>query len=441
MSSTSDSIGKYRYHSGFGNHFASEALPGALPKGQNTPQKCPYGLYAEQLSGTAFTVPRVNNQRSWFYRIRPSVCHKPLERVEQKSKLLTNDFTKCAPNPNQLRWQPFDIPSSENPTDFVEGLMTICGTGDVSLKTGLAVHLYLANTSMKDKSFYNSDGDFLIVPQQGTLNVQTEFGWMEVAPGEICVVQRGIQFSVNIDGPSRGYICEVYSGHFRLPDLGPIGANGLANPRDFHTPVAAYESRECKWTVVNKFQGQLFQTEKDHSPYNVVAWHGNYAPYKYNLADFCPVNAVSYDHLDPSIFTVLTCPSPEVGIAVADFVIFPPRWTVQEHTFRPPYYHRNLMSEYMGLIKGVYEAKQEGFLPGGGSLHSCMTPHGPDTATFEKASQGEQTPVKIKDDTLAFMFESSYMFSITDHAQKHNIDKGYYLCWQGLQSHFDEKKI
>jgi len=314
-------------------------------------------------------------------------------------------------------------------------------------KSGVAIHLYLANTSMKDKSFYNSDGDFLIVPQQGTLDIQTEFGMIEVNPGEIVVIQRGMHFSVRLEHENtksgiKGYICEIYSGHFRLPDLGPIGANGLANPRDFETPVAHFEDKKCEWTIVNKFLGKFFTTTKGESPYNVVAWHGNYVPYKYDLAKFCVVNSVKFDHLDPSIFTVLTCPTNEPGVAVCDFVIFPPRWAVQEHTFRPPYYHRNLMSEYMGLIRGVYEAKQEGFVPGGGSLHSCMTPHGPDTATFEKASNPDNklVPVKIPNDTLAFMFESSYMFNITPYAQENNIDKGYYTCWQDLKSHFNPKQ-
>lgn len=428
-----ESANKYSYQHGFGNHFSSESLPHSLPKDQNSPQQCPYGLYAEQLSGTAFTVPRVGNQRSWLYRIRPSVCHKPFTKID--NGLLTNNFEKCAPNPNQMRWLPFEIPK-EKEVDFVEGLSTIGGSGDPSIKTGLAVHLYLCNVSMKNKSFFNSDGDFLIVPQQGSLVIQTEFGYIEVEPLEIVVIQRGMQFTVNVNGPSRGYILEVYNGHFKIPDLGPIGANGLANPRDFLTPVAAFEDRQCTFTVINKFLGQLFSTEKDHSPYNVVAWHGNYAPYKYDLRKFCAMNTVTFDHADPSIFTVLSCPTIEPGVACADFVIFPPRWGVAEHTFRPPYFHRNLMSEYMGLIVGSYEAKEGGFVPGGGSLHSCMTPHGPDSKAFEMASKVDLKPSRVADNTMAFMFESSYLLKVTDHAQNYNLDKEYYKCWQGLTSHF-----
>jgi len=428
---------RYHYQRGFGNHFCSEALSNSLPPDQNSPQQCPRGLYAEQLSGTAFTVKREQNQRSWLYRIRPSVCHKPYEECTNTNEFLVNEFSKAFSNPNQLRWKPYDIPLvKEEQLDFVQGLRTICGAGDPSLKNGLAIHIYLANISMQNKSFYNADGDLLIVPQQGQLDIRTEFGCLEVSPGEICVIPRGIQFSVTLEEPSRGYVLEVYNGHFRLPDLGPIGANGLANPRDFLYPMASFEDRECIFTVMSKFCGHLFAHERDHSPFNVVAWHGNYAPFKYDLSLFCAMNTVTFDHPDPSIFTVLTCPSNEPGVAIADFVIFPPRWTVGEHTFRPPYFHRNCMSEFMGLIRGVYEAKQEGFLPGGASLHSCGSAHGPDTETFEKHSHSELKPVQIPESTLAFMFETTFIMRVTSFAQNHALDDNYWQCWQGLKSHF-----
>jgi homogentisate 1,2-dioxygenase len=424
----------YQYQTGFGNHFSSEAIKGALPVGQNSPQVCPAGLYAEQLSGSAFTAPRAVNQRSWLYRIRPSVTHKPFSKAFELNKLLLSDFSALEADPNQFRWKPFPIPEAS--TDFVSGLITIAGAGDPSLKTGGAVHIYSCNTSMKNTAFQSADGDFLIVPQQGTLDIQTEFGFLSVPPGFIAVVQRGMRFTVRVDGPSRGYVMEVYTGHFRLPDLGPIGANGLANPRDFETPVAAYEQKQENFTIVNKFLGRLWSCVQDHSPYDVVAWHGNYAPYRYDLARFNTMNTVSFDHADPSIFTVLTCPTTEPGIAAVDFVIFPPRWSVSEHTFRPPYYHRNLMSEFMGLIKGVYDAKTDAFAPGGASLHSCMTPHGPDADAFRGASSAALAPVRIPDSTLAFMFESTYLFKPTTWAMNNSLDKDYYKCWQGLESHF-----
>lgn len=425
-----------KYLSGFGSEFATEALPGALPEGQNNPQVCPYGLYAEQLSGTAFTAPRETNKRAWFYRIRPSVVHKPFAPI--KHKYLDCSFDKRHPNPNQLRWNPFDIPSE--PTDFVEGLRTVCGAGDATVRHGCIIHIYACNKSMGDAAFQNSDGDFLIVPQQGVLDVTTEYGRLRVGPNEICVVQSGMRFNVAVQGLTRGYILEVYDGHFILPNLGPIGANGLANPRDFLTPVAWYEDREvANYRIITKYQGHLFEALQGHSPFDVVAWHGNYVPYKYNLKNFMVINATAFDHADPSIFTVLTCPSTKPGVAIADFVIFPPRWAVQEHTFRPPYYHRNCMSEFMGLIFGNYEAKEEGFRPGGASLHSMMVPHGPDVQCFEGASKGELKPVRVADGTQSFMFETSLGLALTEWGEDtcRKVDAGYFKCWQGLKKNFD----
>jgi homogentisate 1,2-dioxygenase len=290
---------------------------------------------------------------------------------------------------------------------------------------------------MTQRAFYSSDGDFLIVPEKGALAISTEFGRMEVSPGEICVIQQGIRFSVAVNGTTRGYALEVYGTHFVLPSLGPIGANGLANPRDFLHPTAHFENVTGDFTVIAKFQGKLFQAKQGHSPFDVVAWHGNYVPYKYNLDNFMTINTVSFDHADPSIFTVLTAPSLKPGTAIADFVIFPPRWSVAEHTFRPPYYHRNCMSEFMGLIKGTYEAKEDGFQPGGATLHQMMTPHGPDLQCFEKASNGELKPGRVADGTMAFMFETSLSLAVAPWAMESpNVDKKYNECWQGLKSHF-----
>ncbi|KAJ8315529.1 hypothetical protein KUTeg_007679 [Tegillarca granosa] len=431
-----------KYMSGFGNEFASEdpRCPGALPKGQNSPQKCPYGLYAEQLSGSAFTAPRESNVRSWLYRIRPSVLHVPFKNIDRG--LITHDWNKVLPNPNQLRWMPTEIPKvKEKKVDFVQGLSTVCGAGDPGSRHGLCIYVYICNTSMNNKCFYTSDGDFLIVPQKGSLLITTEFGKMKVDPNEICVIQQGMRFNVAVEGETRGYMLEVFDGHFVLPNLGPIGANGLANPRDFLTPVAWFEDRDVKgYKVVSKYQGHLFEAQQDHSPFDVVAWHGNYAPYKYALDKFMTINTVDFDHADPSIFTLLTCQSLKPGTAIADFVIFPPRWSVSEHTFRPPYYHRNCMSEYMGLIKGSYEAKEEGFVPGGGTLHSMMTPHGPDAQCFETASNADLKPQRIAEGTMAFMFESSLSLTVTEWANKNKVDAGYFKCWQPLKKHFSLPK-
>jgi homogentisate 1,2-dioxygenase len=423
-----------QYYSGFGNEFASEAVPGALPVGQNSPQKGPLGLYAEQLSGTPFTSPRAVNRRSWLYRIRPSVMHQPYTPLPQKL-IRSTPFDEVPTPPNQLRWNPIPIP--KKPTDFVDGLITIAGNGESSMHSGVAIHIYVANKSMVDRAFYNADGELLIVPQLGNLLIYTEFGLIDLKPGEICVIQRGIKFRVEIsEKQARGYVCENYGALFRLPDLGPIGANGLANPRDFQTPHAAFEDRDTDFRVAAKFLGKLWEARYDHSPLDVVAWHGNYAPYKYDLSRFNCINTVSFDHPDPSIYTVLTSPSEISGTANCDFVIFPPRWMVAEHTFRPPWFHRNFMNEFMGLIFGQYDAKAEGFLPGGASLHNCMSGHGPDAETYAKASTADLKPQKLED-TLAFMFETRFICRPTKYAMDTaELQHDYFECWQKLRKNF-----
>jgi homogentisate 1,2-dioxygenase len=290
---------------------------------------------------------------------------------------------------------------------------------------------------MTDRYFYNADGEMLLVPQLGRLRLVTELGILEVDNGEIALLPRGLRFRVELpDGPSRGYICENYGQLFRLPELGPLGANGLANSRDFEAPVAAFEDKEVPCTLIAKFQGNLWAAEMKHSPLNVVAWHGNYAPYKYDLAKFMVIGTISYDHPDPSIFTVLTAPSDTHGIANADFVIFPPRWLVGEDTFRPPWFHRNVMCEFMGLLTGVYDAKAEGFLPGGASLHNCMSAHGPDAETWERASNAELKPHKV-DNTMAFMFETRFAMRLTRYAMESSeLQQDYFEGWQGLRKNF-----
>jgi homogentisate 1,2-dioxygenase len=434
MPTTAEATTTLRYHSGFGSEFATEAVAGALPVGQNAPQHPPLGLYTEQLSGSPFTAPRHLNRRTWTYRIQPSVVHKPYTEFEQ-GMVRSTPFDECVTSPNQLRWSPVPVP--EQPTDFVEGIRTLAGNGDSSMHSGVAIHFYLANCSMKNRFFYNADGELLIVPQLGKLLIKTELGNLEVAPKEIVVIPRGIKFSVTLlDHEARGYICENYGAMLRLPDLGPIGANGLANPRDFLTPHAAFEDVAGEFQVISKFGGRLWESIHDHSPLNVVAWHGNYAPYKYDLNRFNCINSVSFDHPDPSIYTVLTSPSELPGTSNFDFAIFPPRWMVAEHTFRPPWFHRNFMNEFMGLVSGEYDSKAEGFLPGGASLHNCMSGHGPDAETFEKASSGKLTPQYL-DAGLAFMFETRFICRPTSYAMSiSELQHEYYICWQDLKKHF-----
>ena len=384
--------------SGFGSHFSTEAVAGALPAGRNSPQKVPFGLYAEQLSGTAFTAPRAENRRSWLYRLRPTAMHARYEPYSRATLLRSAPFNEVPPSPNRLRWSPYAIPTE--PTDFVDGLVTLAGND------GMATHLYAVNRSMERRVFMNADGELLIVPQEGGLVLDTELGSFTLAPLEVAMIPRGVRFRVRLQGASaRGYVCENYGALFRLPELGPIGSNGLANPRDFETPEAWFEDSDVPTEVLQKFHGRLFTTTLAHSPLDVVAWHGNLAPVRYDLRKFNTVNTVSFDHPDPSIFTVLTSPSDTPGTANCDFVIFPPRWMVAEETFRPPWFHRNVMSELMGLITGAYDAKAEGFVPGGASLHNCMSGHGPDKATYEKSIAADLKPHKIEG-TMAFMFES-----------------------------------
>jgi homogentisate 1,2-dioxygenase len=330
-----------------------------------------------------------------------------------------------------MRWDPLPLPTA--PTDWVEGLITYGGTGDAEALSGVGIHLYAANRSMVDRVFYCADGELLIVPQHGDQAFVTEMGRIDAKPGEIVVIPRGVRFRVECSGPIRGYVCENYGALFRLPDLGPIGSNGLANSRDFQTPVAAFEDIDRPIECVQKYGGRLWSTTFQHSPLDVVGWHGNYAPYKYDTARFNTIGTVSFDHPDPSIFTVLTSPSDTPGTANCDFVIFPPRWMVGEDTFRPPWFHRNVMSEFMGLVTGEYDAKEGGFAPGGASLHNCMSGHGPDQASYDKAVAAELKPVKIEN-TLAFMFETRAPIRTTEWAQTSpTMQLDYDDVWTGFE--------
>ena len=419
------------YQSGFGNHFATEAVLGALPLGQNSPQKVPFGLFAEQLSGTAFTAPRHENRRTWLYRLRPTASHPPFAPYDGAPLLRSAPFDEVPPSPNRLRWDPLTM--GEGDADFVDGLVTYGGNGDVGTAAGIGVHMYAAARSMERRAFQNADGELLIVPQEGRLLILTELGRIEAEPLEIVLIPRGLRFQVELpDGPARGYVCENYGAPFRLPDLGPIGANGLANPRDFLAPPAWFEDRDEPYEVICKFQGRLWTARLDHSPFDVVAWHGNLAPYRYDLRRFNVINTVSFDHPDPSIFTVLTSPGETAGTANCDFVIFPPRWMVAEGTFRPPWFHRNVMSEYMGLIQGAYDAKEGGFAPGGGSLHNQMAGHGPDRSSYEKAIAADLKPIKIEE-SMAFMFESRWVIRPTLWASETPLMQlDYDDCWAGF---------
>lgn len=416
-----------RYMTGFGGHFETQAVEGALPKGRNSPQRPAYGLYAEQLSGSPFTAPRHENRRAWLYRLRPTADHRPFERYDGAPLFAPGTVDEPLP-PNRLRWDPpADLPAGK---DFVDGMVTMLANRDPSDLEGVAVHLYRADRSMKDRVFVDADGELLILPQLGVLYLITEFGRLDVRPGTIAIVPRGVRFRVEVEGDSRGYVAENHGLPFRLPELGPLGSNGLANSRDFETPVAWFEDRDVETEVVQKYLGSLWTTTLDHSPLDVVAWHGNYAPCRYDLDKFNVIGTISFDHPDPSIFTVLTSPSDVQGRANADFVIFPPRWMVAEDTFRPPWFHRNIMSEAMGLIYGAYDAKAEGFQAGGLSLHNLMSGHGPDLESWRKASEAELKPHKIEG-TMAFMVETCWPYRPTRYALE-LAQPDYDMAWSGF---------
>ncbi|KAF8477609.1 Homogentisate 1,2-dioxygenase [Kalaharituber pfeilii] len=454
----------YEYLEGFNNHFSIShpSAPNALPTLGHNPQHGPYGLYTEQLSGTAFTAPRHLNQRTWLYRIRPSVCHTPFSPHRSPPPHFLSSFTnltdtRLCPTPTQLRWDPF--PSSATST-WLSSLSTIAGAGEAQTKHGLAIHVYGFGTDMLHEAFYNSDGDLLLLPVQGTLDIQTEFGKLWVPPGEVCIIPRGMKFSVhrgdlksNSSGQWTGYILESFSAlHFTLPDLGPIGANGLANPRDFKYPVPWYEDVDYPltapdgattvphFTLHNKFLGSLYTATQPHSPFDVLSFNGNYLPYKYLLTAFSPVGSISHDHPDPSIFTVLSLPNPATpGTSLADLVLFPPRWLVARHTFRPPYFHRNVMSEFMINVYGEYDAKDAGkggFVPGGASLHGMNVAHGPDKKSWEKeTSRKNDEPVFVGQGSMAVMFETSLQLVTTKWAVEGCGVRqvGYNEVWEGFE--------
>lgn len=428
---------KLQYMNGFGNQFESESIAGSLPIGRNSPQKPALGLYAEVISGSAFTAPRAKNIRTWMYRKQPSVVTGHYSALGDRwIKTGAQDTDGIVTPPNPFRWAPIEMPSGEQETDFITGLRTVAVNGDANAQIGIGIHLMLANISMTQSAFVNADGEMLFVAQQGAIRFVTELGILQIEPGEIAVMPRGIVFKVELFGPSRAYLCENYGAPFALPELGPLGSHGLAAARDFQCPVAAVEAPlnldYGRYTIVRKFGGKLFSTTQQQSPFNVVAWHGNLVPYKYNTKHFNTIGSVSFDHPDPSIFTVLSSASDTPGTANCDFVIFPPRWLVAEDTFRPPWFHRNVMSEFMGLVHGQYDAKLEGFLPGGMSLHNCMVPHGPDADATIKASNAQLAPHKL-DNTLAFMFESRYRYNLTEFALKENPpDPKYADCWAGI---------
>lgn len=424
--------------------FHSEALPGALPKRQNSPQHPPYGLYPELISGSAFTVPRVKNRYSWLYRIRPTVQHAAFRRADYElwahPRWLNPPFSHPCP-PVQFRFRPVQPATAD--TDFVDGTTTLAASGSPASQEGCSANVYAASTSMSAKGRFlrNADADMLLLPQEGRLIIKSELGELEVEPWELALVPRGITFQVNLaSGTShaRGYFLENFGDHFVVPDLGPIGvSSGLAHPRHFLAPEAQYEELKGNFELVSKFLGRLYRSPLSHSPLDVVAWYGSHVPCKYDMRLFMALNTVTYDHPDPSIGTVLSAYTASPGLANVDFVIFPPRWMVGENTFRPPWFHRNCMSEFMGLLTGSYDAKPDSFLPGASSVHNRFVPHGPDHQAVDRGTAQDTSKPERYGGTLAFMWETKLVWHPTEYALTELDDHTYPECWQGIQARFN----
>lgn len=421
------------YQPGFGNEFATEAVAGALPVGQNSPQRPPLGLVSELVSGTAFVAPRALNRRSYLFRIRPSTNAHPLLPVSFPN--FQTPPLAVDPQPGAMRWSTLNDKIAGK--DFLDGLLTHCGNGSPRTQNGMAVHIYNASEPMTGRAFVNSDGEMLIIPQTGKLVITTELGIMDIQPGELALIPKGMKMKVDpVSGPAYGFMCENYGLPFVLPDLGLIGSHGLANAIDFETPVAAFEDNEEPTELIQKFCGSFWETKLEYSVFDVVAWRGNWAPCKYDMMKFNTMGSISYDHPDPSIFCALTSSSDAVAGGNVDFMILPPRWIVAEHSFRPPGFHRNSVSEFLALVKGAHESRSSNFPPGSISLHNCWTPHGPDTETLEQARTAELQPQRV-DDALVFMLETRFPLEMSSAAFES--DKRQRDCtngWAGFTKRF-----
>jgi len=424
---------------GFGNVHQSEDLPDALPRDQNSPRRVAYGLYAEQVNGSGFVAPRHENRRSWLYRVRPSADQSPAVALPQG--FLAGDFLAEPPEPNLAGWAPLPLPTVA--TDFVDGLATLGGAGSARLRRGYAVHVYAANRGMEDRCFGNADGDLLILPEQGALTLLTELGPLEVAPGQVALVPRGIRFSVLVSvGGARGYVAESFGRPFGLPDRGPVGANGLADARHFRAPSAWHEDRvSLGYRVTAKLAGRLFESTQDHSPFDVAAWQGNHVPTVYDLDAFSPVGNARFDHGDPSIHTVLSAPMDEQGAHTLDLVAFVARWDVTEHTFRPPYFHRNVTTELNGIVRDAVVPGSP-FVPGCFFLTPSLVPHGVVAASVERhlAEAAAESPRRSSESSLWFQFETALPFVPTPWARDaaHRI-ADWPLVWGAYRKHFRER--
>ncbi|KAK1641007.1 homogentisate 1,2-dioxygenase [Colletotrichum phormii] len=435
----------YAYQVGFGNRFSSEAIPGTLPRSCNVPQKVKYNLYSEQLNGSTFVASRTDIQNAWFYRVFPSVAHGDITKMPRNPDIESR-FTSGNENvefvPGGLCWRAFPVPKAGDPTiDFVQGLKTIVGNGESTTKDGLAVHVYAANSSMKKRAFCSNDGDMLFVPQTGRLDIQTEFGRMMVRPGELAVIQSGIRFKVGLpDGPARGYIQEIFGSRYELPELGPLGSNGMALPRDFEFPVASFDMDTSEWEIVYKLAGKLWSCKQNHTPFDVVAWDGNYVPFKYAAEKFVNAAFADKDQADPSLYTVLTAKSKMPGVPATDVMFFTPKWSSATNTFRPPYYHRNMSTEVVGIVYGDYKGTSRNLEAGGLSFQSSFMPHGETHEAFVQATTNELKAQRVGEGYLGFMFQISTHCAVTQYALERTglLEVPPASLWDSMQGHFLE---
>lgn len=416
--------------SGFGNTHHGEQLPGAVPRSQNSPRHVPYGLYAEQISGSGFVARRGENLRTWVYKVRPSSGHRLLEPLDHAT--FNTDFADEPAAVNLAGYEPLLVP--ETPTDFVDGVHTFAGAGDPRTRRGAAIHLYVANRSMEHRAFCNADGDMLLVPELGAMTVQTELGVLDLAPGQIMLIPRGLLFAVHLhDDEARGFIGETYGKPFELPDRGPVGSNGMADERHFRAPTAWAEDRlDPGYRRTVKAGGVLYEVSQDHTPWDVFGWHGNYTPYVFDLSDFAAITTGRVDHMDPSAGTVLSAPLDEPGYNALDFVFFPERFDVSKHTFRPPFFHRNVITEFNGIVQESPRPDSP-FGPGVCFLTPKMTPHGVMARSVEHALRQSDAeadePIHLGHGSLWFQFETALPLSLSRWARTARNRR---LDWDGV---------
>lgn len=435
---------------------SSEAVSGAVPAVNNSPQKPPLGLRTERISGGSFVAPRELSYQTWLYRLRASIAHSDWARLRVSGA--DEGYGPPSPvrpanvTPNSRLWGGFPAPAAGS--HWANGQQLLGRNGDPQAKEGMALWVFSVTASMPPRqAFASLDGEALVIPQSGALDIQTELGRLVVRQNEIAVIPRNVRYRVCLpEGkPCRGYVCELYQGHFRLPDLGVIGSTGLANVRDFQVPKAFVDATvhshlgttqapgpgaptgvdDGEWSIVARLVGNLWHCTQAHTPFDVVGWHGTCYPFKYDLARFCALGNLVFDEHDPSLFVVLTARhhGAEPTTAVVDFAVIPPRWMAARDTNWLPYFHRNTMQEFFGPIvalqDGAHPLNATGetnrFAPFGAGLNGCMSTHGPSERDFQAArARDTTTPAFVGGDegVTIFLVETERPLLLSDWAME-----------------------